>query len=143
MTIRFSYFDLVSAIWSNFSLPAYQVGRKQILSRKNNPYPGTLCQRLVILSVCLSVTNFHLNIYIYIYIFDHLLWSKFQSSLHILQTLQSFACWTSVGSFHLLLIFIEKFLHLPGFEPETSPLPSRYATSWAILAWIFHIYINI
>ena len=35
-----------------------------------------------------------------------------------------------------LLIFTEKFLPLPGFEPGTSPVPSRYATNWAILAWI-------
>ena len=37
-----------------------------------------------------------------------------------------------------LLIFIEKFLPLLGFKPRTSPLPvpSRYATNWAILAWI-------
>ena len=33
-----------------------------------------------------------------------------------------------------LLIFTEKFL--PGFEPGTSAVPSRYATNWAILAWI-------
>ena len=32
--------------------------------------------------------------------------------------------------------FIEKFSPLPGFEPGTSPVPSRYATNWAILAWI-------
>ena len=35
-----------------------------------------------------------------------------------------------------LLIFTEKFSPLPGFEPRTSPVPSRYATNWAILAWI-------
>ena len=35
-----------------------------------------------------------------------------------------------------LLIFTEKFLPLPGFEPRTSPVPSRYATNWAILAWM-------
>ena len=34
-----------------------------------------------------------------------------------------------------LLIFTEKFSPLPGFEPRTSPVPSRYATNWAILAW--------
>ena len=28
-----------------------------------------------------------------------------------------------------LLIFTEKFLPLPGFEPRTSPLPSRFATN--------------
>ena len=38
-----------------------------------------------------------------------------------------------------LLIFIEKFSPLPGFELGTSPVPSRYATNWAILAWIFPI----
>ena len=36
----------------------------------------------------------------------------------------------------LYLIFTEKFSPLPGFEPGTSPVPSRYATNWAILAWI-------
>ena len=35
-----------------------------------------------------------------------------------------------------LLIFTEKFWPLPGFDPVTSPVPSRYATNWAILAWI-------
>ena len=35
-----------------------------------------------------------------------------------------------------LLIFIEKFLPLSGFEPGNSPVPSGYATKWAILAWI-------
>ena len=29
-----------------------------------------------------------------------------------------------------------KILALAGFEPGTSPVPSRYATNWAILAWI-------
>ena len=37
-----------------------------------------------------------------------------------------------------LLIFTEKFLPLPGFEPRTSLVPSRYATNWAILAWNIH-----
>ena len=35
-----------------------------------------------------------------------------------------------------ILSFIEKLSTLPGFEPGTSPVPSRYATNWAILAWI-------
>ena len=35
-----------------------------------------------------------------------------------------------------LPIFTEKFSPLLGFEPGTSPVPSRYATNWAILAWI-------
>ena len=35
-----------------------------------------------------------------------------------------------------LPIFTEKFSPLTGFEPGTSPVPSRYATNWAILAWI-------
>ena len=35
-----------------------------------------------------------------------------------------------------LLNFTEKFSPLPGFEPWTSTVPSRYATNWAILAWI-------
>ena len=34
------------------------------------------------------------------------------------------------------LIFIEKFSPLLEFEPWTSPLPSRYATNRAILAWL-------
>ena len=38
--------------------------------------------------------------------------------------------------FNQLLIFIEKFSPLPVFEPGTSPVPSRYATNWAILVWI-------
>ena len=38
--------------------------------------------------------------------------------------------------FNQLLIFIEKFSPLPGFEPGISPVPSRYATNWAILALI-------
>ena len=29
-----------------------------------------------------------------------------------------------------------KFLPLPGFEPGNSPVPSQYATNWAILAWV-------
>ena len=35
-----------------------------------------------------------------------------------------------------LLIITEKFSPLPGFEPGTSPILSRYATNLAILAWI-------
>ena len=35
-----------------------------------------------------------------------------------------------------LLIFIEKFSPLPGFEPQTSRVPSWCATNWAIQAWI-------
>ena len=35
-----------------------------------------------------------------------------------------------------LLIFTEKFLPLPVFEPVTSLVPSRFATNWAFLAWI-------
>ena len=41
--------------------------------------------------------------------------------------------------FNQLLISIEKFSPLPEFEPETSPVSSRYATNWAILAWIFFL----
>ena len=37
-----------------------------------------------------------------------------------------------------LLNFTEKFSPLSGFEPGTSPVPSRYATNWAILAWIYN-----
>ena len=32
-------------------------------------------------------------------------------------------------------IFIGKFSPLPGFEPGTSRVPSRYATNWAILSY--------
>ena len=35
-----------------------------------------------------------------------------------------------------LLIFNEKFSPLPWFEPGNSPVPSRYTTNWAILAWM-------
>ena len=42
-----------------------------------------------------------------------------------------------------LLIFIEKFLPLPGFEPRTSQVPSQCATIWAIQAWIIKIFYNI
>ena len=35
-----------------------------------------------------------------------------------------------------MLIFIEKLSPLPGFEPGTCPVLSRYATNWALLAWI-------
>ena len=38
-----------------------------------------------------------------------------------------------------LLIFTEKFSPLPGFEPGTSPVPSRYNTNLAILAWIWKV----
>ena len=38
--------------------------------------------------------------------------------------------------FNQLLNFIEKFSPLSGFVPRASPVPSRYATNWAILAWI-------
>ena len=39
-----------------------------------------------------------------------------------------------------LLFFTEKFSPFSGFEPDTSQVPSRYATNWAILAWIWHYY---
>ena len=41
-----------------------------------------------------------------------------------------------------LLIITENFSPLPVFEPGTSPVQSRYATNWAILAWIYilHLY---
>ena len=58
------------------------------------------------------------------------LWAAFQcciNTCHIciqIQTIQ-------------LLIFTEKLSPLPGFEPGTSPVPSWYATNWAILAGIF------
>ena len=42
--------------------------------------------------------------------------------------------------FNQLLIFIEKFLPLPGFEPGMAPVPSRYASNWVILAWITFCY---
>ena len=53
--------------------------------------------------------------------------------------------WPSVGSFHVLhlhsnlinyLFSLKFFLPLPGFEPGTSPVPSQFATNWAILAWM-------
>ena len=34
------------------------------------------------------------------------------------------------------VIFTEKFSPLPGFEPGTSPVPSRYTTNWALPVWI-------
>ena len=40
------------------------------------------------------------------------------------------------SEFNQLPIFIEKFSPLQGFEPGTSLVPSRYATNWAILAWM-------
>ena len=95
------------------------------------------------------------------HLFDQLLWSIFQSSIthYIKQFLQVLIYAQGLG-FHSisticqsaeyilelyvciqiqtnqLLIFTEKFLSLPGFEPGTSPEPNRYATNWAILAWI-------
>ena len=76
--------------------------------------------------------------------FDPLLWFIFQLSFYTYYKLQSFTCWTSVGSYICiqiqtiqLLIFTEKFWPSPGFEPGTSQVPSRYATNWAILAWIY------
>ena len=35
-----------------------------------------------------------------------------------------------------LLIFIENFFPLPGFEPRTSRVPSQCATNWTIQSWI-------
>ena len=75
----------------------------------------------------------------------------FNHQLHITITISSSSWWPSVSSFHILplhlsfwllgttnqlLIFTTKFSPLPGLEPGTSPVPSRYATNWAILAWI-------
>ena len=80
---------------------------------------------------------------------------QFYFTITILQVLTC-SLWPSVSSFHVLplhlsfsdlwvvpslflfnvVIFIEKFSPLPGFEPGTSPVPSRNATNWAILAWI-------
>ena len=54
-----------------------------------------------------------------------------QSAEYILELNIHIQIWTIQ-----LLIFTEKFSPLVGFEPRTSPLPSRYATNWAILAWI-------
>ena len=34
------------------------------------------------------------------------------------------------------LISLKKLTPLPGFEPGTSQVPIRYATNWAILAWV-------
>ena len=80
---------------------------------------------------------------------------QFYFTITILQVLTC-SLWPSVSSFHVLplhlsfsdlwvvpslflfnlVIFIEKFSPLPGFEPGTSPVPSRNATNWAILARI-------
>ena len=93
-----------------------------------------------------------------VHLFDHFLWSIFQSSIrhNIKQFLQVLTCFmvTFCGQicqspkyilelyFHIqilinqLLIFTEKFSPLPEFEPGTSPVPSRCPTNWAILVWI-------
>ena len=42
---------------------------------------------------------------------NHLLWSIFQSSLHTYYELQSFTCWTSVGSFQVPHLHLNN--HLP------------------------------
>ena len=78
--------------------------------------------------------------------FDHLLWSIFQSSfIHITNyNLSHVGPLWSAFTYYIciqirtiqLLIFTEKFSPLPGFEPETSPVWSWYATNWAILAWM-------
>ena len=39
------------------------------------------------------------------------------------------------GLVNQLLIFIEKFSPMRGFEPQTSQVPSRCTTNWAIQAW--------
>ena len=70
------------------------------------------------------------------------LWSIFQSSIHKHYKLHFFMLYRinhmPEGRMHLelyiriqirtiqLLIFTEKFLPLPGFEPGTSPVPSLY-----------------
>ena len=54
-----------------------------------------------------------------------------QSAEYILELYIHIQIWIN-----LLLIFIKKFSSLPGFEPGTSSVPSRYASKWAILAWI-------
>ena len=87
-------------------------------------------------------------------LFDHLLWSLFQSSItHYIQTIFSSSymfhgdllwaafmhcIYTCLSDLWALpsFIFIEKFSPLPGSEPGTSPVLSRYATNWAILAWM-------
>ena len=45
--------------------------------------------------------------------------------------------------FNQLLISIEKLSPLQGFEPRTSLVTSRYATNWAILAWILDTTLNL
>ena len=73
------------------------------------------------------------------HLFDHLLWSIFQSLLHIYYKLHFFMISTICQSaeyilelyiciqirINQLLIFIEKFSPLLGFEPRTSWVPSR------------------
>ena len=74
-----------------------------------------------------------------VHIFDHLLWSIFQSSIfthYIIQFFKPrFYSAPFKFEFNQLLIFIERLSSLSGFEPGTSPVPSQYATDWAILAW--------
>ena len=38
----------------------------------------------------------------------------------------------------MLIVSLKKFSPLPGFEPGTSLVQSRYATNWAILAWMHY-----
>ena len=76
----------------------------------------------------LYITNYRSSWYI------HLLWaaSICQSAKYILELYIRIQFRTIQ-----LLIFTEKFSPLPEFEPRTSPVPSWYATNWAILAWIW------
>ena len=81
-------------------------------------WPPSMVHISVINTQTLQITFFH----------DvDLLWAAFHIHIQI---------WTNQ-----LLIFTEKFSFLPGFEPRTSSVPSRYATNWAILAWISNIFL--
>ena len=68
-----------------------------------------------------------------VHLFGHLLWSIFQSSTthHIKQFLQVLSCFIFIFKFELIsyLFSLKKFSPLPGFEPGTSPVPSRFATN--------------
>ena len=68
---------------------------------------------------------------------DYQSWDSTQSSASTSTMYQSPHVESRLYAVFKLLIFIEKFSPLPGFDPGTSPVPSRYATNWAILAWIW------
>ena len=79
-----------------------------------------------------------------VHLFDHLLWSTFQSSItHYIKTLSSSSYMFHIGIIYSysnsnksVTYFHQKVLTLAGIWTGTSPGPSQYATNWAILAWI-------